>query len=115
MYVRFVTSLLGSADVARWRLNYTTHGAGKRLAEGERIVEASTCGDAHDAKLAFHGGLNAALFGRMDELLAEVFRIVPILMHGGDYVVASDHSVPDSISLEEFRGFVEHAKRVATY
>lgn len=69
----------------------------------------------HGAKLAFHGGLNAALFGRMDEFLGEVDRIVPILMQGGGYVVASDHSVPDSVSVEDFRRFVDHAKRVATY
>ena len=69
----------------------------------------------HGDRLAFHGGLNAALFGRMDELIAEVDRIVPVLMAGGGYVVASDHSVPDSVSLADFGRFVAHAKKVATY
>ncbi len=69
----------------------------------------------HGAKMAFHGGLNAVKFDDMDAMVAEIDRIVPVLMAEGGYVVASDHSIPDSVSLADFQRFVDHAKRVATY
>lgn len=34
---------------------------------------------------------------------------------GGGYVVASDHSIPDSVSLAEFQRFVDQAKKLASY
>lgn len=66
-------------------------------------------------KLAFHGGLNAALFGKMDQLLTEADRIVPLLKQGGGYVIASDHSIPDDVSLQSYQRFIEHTKKLGTY
>jgi hypothetical protein len=33
----------------------------------------------------------------------------------GGYIFSSDHSVPDSVSLEDFRGIVELAKKLGSY
>lgn len=66
-------------------------------------------------RLAFHGGLNAALFDKPEELYAEMRRVIPVMKKGGGYWASSDHSVPQSVSLEEFRRFVELAKELGSY
>lgn len=66
-------------------------------------------------RLVFHGGLNALLYRDPDELWREMRRIVPIMKQNGGYVISSDHSVPDSVSLEQFREFVRLAKELGTY
>ncbi|MBT7162736.1 MAG: hypothetical protein HN904_08155, partial [Victivallales bacterium] len=42
-------------------------------------------------------------------------RLVPVLKENGGYIFSSDHSVPSSVSLEDFRGIVELAKRLGSY
>jgi len=66
-------------------------------------------------RLGFHGGLNAVLFNDMDAMQQEMQRVIPIMKKNGGYVISSDHSVPDSVSLEDFKAFVELAKKLGTY
>jgi len=66
-------------------------------------------------RLALHGGLNAVLYTEHEALWAEMERLVPQLKVSGGYVLSSDHSVPDSVSLEEFRAFVALARRLGMY
>jgi uroporphyrinogen decarboxylase len=42
-------------------------------------------------------------------------RVVPLLKENGGYIFASDHSVPDSVSLENFRYIVNLAKELGSY
>ncbi len=65
--------------------------------------------------LVLHGGMNAVLYTDMDRMVEEVHRTVPVLKQGGGYIFSSDHSVPSSVSLEDFRRFVEVAKEVGSY
>ncbi|MCD6302570.1 MAG: hypothetical protein J7M15_03475 [Anaerolineae bacterium] len=65
--------------------------------------------------LAFHGGLNAVLYERPEEMWDEMRRVIPGMRKGGGYVIASDHSVPDSVSLAEFAEFVRLAKELGRY
>jgi len=65
--------------------------------------------------LAFHGGLNAVLYTDPDALWEEMRRIIPAMKVNGGYVLSSDHSVPDSVSLDEFREFVRLAKELGSY
>lgn len=66
-------------------------------------------------RLAFQGGLNAALFDRAEALWQQMEEIIPVMKAGGGYVISSDHSVPDSVSLEQFRHFVTLARRLGAY
>jgi uroporphyrinogen decarboxylase len=66
-------------------------------------------------RLAFHGGINAVYFNQRDKLRAEMERIVPVMKENGGYWLSSDHSVPDSTSLEDFRYFVEMGKKLGKY
>jgi uroporphyrinogen decarboxylase len=65
--------------------------------------------------LLFHGGVNAVLWDRPDEIKAEMEKVVPVLKESGGYVFSSDHSVPSSVSLEDFRQIIALAKRLGSY
>jgi len=65
--------------------------------------------------LVFHGGINAVLYDHPDQLEAEMRRVVPAMKENGGYIFSSDHSVPSSVSLEDFRRFVELAKELGRY
>lgn len=66
-------------------------------------------------RLALHGGLNAMLWDDIDKTEAEVRRLLPILKQGGGYIFQEDHSIPDSVSLTDFRRIVELAKELGKY
>jgi len=65
--------------------------------------------------LVLHGGINAVLWPEPDKIGAEIRRVLPEVKRGGGYIFSSDHSVPSSISLEDFRRIVELAKKVGSY
>ena len=66
-------------------------------------------------RLAFHGGVNAVLFERPEELWKEMRRVIPEMKKGGGYMCSSDHSVPEIVSLAEFTEFVRLAKELGAY
>ena len=53
--------------------------------------------------------------GKKDQIIEEINRVVPQLKQGGGYIFSSDHSIPDSVSLENFRAIVDAAKRAGSY
>jgi uroporphyrinogen decarboxylase len=65
--------------------------------------------------LVLHGGINAVLWDQPELIRAEMERLVPALKQDGGYVFSSDHSVPSSVSLEDFRGIVELAKELGSF
>ena len=65
--------------------------------------------------LVFHGGINAVFWNHPDQIKAEMERVVPVMKEGGGYIFSSDHSVPSSVSLEDFRQIVNLAKELGTY
>nr|MBQ4320243.1 hypothetical protein [Clostridia bacterium] len=66
-------------------------------------------------KLAFHGGINAQLWDDIDAVTAEIERIVPVMMEGGGYVFASDHSIPNSVSYDNMKRITELVRRIGKY
>ena len=66
-------------------------------------------------RLVLHGGINAVLWDDLEAIEAEMRRVVPALKENGGYIFSSDHSVPSSVSLEEFRHIVELAKELGKY
>ena len=66
-------------------------------------------------KLVLHGGINAALWDKPEQIKAEMERVVPALKENGGYIFSSDHSVPSTVSLEDFRRIIELAKELGRY
>ena len=66
-------------------------------------------------RLVLHGGINAVLWDDLEAITAEMRRVVPVLKHDGGYVFSSDHSVPSSVSLANFRAITDLAKELGAY
>lgn len=66
-------------------------------------------------KLVLHGGINAVLWNDKDAILEEIDRKVPVLKENGGFIFSSDHSIPNSVSLENMKAIVEEVKRVGRY
>jgi len=65
--------------------------------------------------LVLHGGMNAVLWQDAEAMAAEIRAKLPVLKQDGGYVWATDHSIPDVVSLEDFRRIVEIVKDVGRY
>ncbi len=65
--------------------------------------------------LTFHGGINAVLWDDVDAITAEMEKVIPAMKEDGGYVFSSDHSVPSSVRLENFRHIVNKAKELGSY
>ena len=66
-------------------------------------------------RLVLHGGINAMLWDDLDAIEAEMRRVVPVMKENGGYIFSSDHSVPSSVSLENFRRITQLAKELGSY
>lgn len=71
--------------------------------------------DTYGDKLAFHGGINAQLWDRPELVLAEMERIIPMMKEGGGYVFASDHSIPNNVSLDTMKQISDLAHKLGKY
>jgi uroporphyrinogen decarboxylase len=71
--------------------------------------------NTYGKKLVLHGGVNAVLWTDPEAIKAEMERVVPVLKEGGGYIFSSDHSVPSSVSLEDFRQITTLAKELGSY
>lgn len=65
--------------------------------------------------LLLHGGINAVLWDDKEQIEAEMRRVIPVVKEKGGYIFSSDHSVPSSVSLENFRYIVDLAKVLGAY
>ena len=65
--------------------------------------------------LVFNGGISALLWDKPDEIKAALEEILPVMKESGGYIFSSDHSVPSSVSLENFRRIIGWAKEFGAY
>ena len=65
--------------------------------------------------LAFKGGINAVLWDKPDAIRAEMEQVLPVMKEAGGYIFSSDHSIPDSVSLQDFTDIVALAKKLGSY
>ena len=66
-------------------------------------------------RLLLRGGINAVLWDDTEAILHEIREKVPILKENGGYIFASDHSIPNSVSLENMKRIMEEIGRVGKY
>ena len=66
-------------------------------------------------RLVLHGGINAVLWDNKEAILEEIRRDIPILKENGGYIFSSDHSIPNTVTLENFRDIVAEVKRCGAY
>jgi uroporphyrinogen decarboxylase len=66
-------------------------------------------------KLVFNGGANALLMDKPDKILPYIEDLLPVVKENGGYIFSSDHSIPNAVSLENYRLIVEAVKRTGAY
>jgi uroporphyrinogen decarboxylase len=69
----------------------------------------------HGDRLVLHGGINAVLWDKKDAIIAEIDQTVPVLKERGGYIFSSDHSIPNSVSLDNFRAIVAEVKKAGAF
>ena len=79
------------------------------------VVPIEQCSISSVDQLAFHGGLNATLYHPPERMWAEMERVIPAMKENGGYMIGTDHSVPDSVSLDQFRHLLSRAKELGRY
>jgi uroporphyrinogen decarboxylase len=65
--------------------------------------------------LVLNGGINAVLWDKPEAIEAEMKKVIPVVKENGGYIFSSDHSVPPSVSLENFRRITDMAKKLGSY
>lgn len=66
-------------------------------------------------KLVMHGGINAVLWTDIPAMRQAVQAALPVLKQCGGYIFATDHSIPDSVSLKDFTETIGLAKELGKY
>jgi uroporphyrinogen decarboxylase len=69
----------------------------------------------YGSRLTLHGGIDAVLWDKHDAVMAEIESKLPLLKENGGYIFASDHSIPNTVSLKNMTDIVELIKRVGKY
>lgn len=69
----------------------------------------------YGSDVVLHGGINAVLWDDVDAISAEMEKVIPVVKEQGGYIFSSDHSVPSSVSLENFKTIVDLAKKLGSY
>ncbi len=65
--------------------------------------------------IVLHGGINAVLWDNIDAIKEEMNRIIPVMKQSGGYIFSSDHSIPSSVSFENFREIIRLVKELGHY
>jgi uroporphyrinogen decarboxylase len=71
--------------------------------------------EKYGGQLVLHGGINAVLWDDPEAIEAEMIRVIPAIKQNGGFIFSSDHSVPSSVSLEDFKRIVGLAKELGGY
>jgi len=66
-------------------------------------------------RLVLRGGINAVNWSNIDAIMDEIHHKIPILKENGGFIFSSDHSIPNSVSLENMRRIMEEVKRIGKY
>ena len=66
-------------------------------------------------RLTLHGGVNALLWNDKEKIIAELDRLLPVLKANGGYIFSSDHSIPNSVSFDDFSLIIRKVMEAGKY
>ena len=69
----------------------------------------------YGGKLVLHGGADALKLDKPDEIIPYIEQTLPIVKQNGGYVFSSDHSIPNTVSLDTYRQIVKAVKEFGAY
>jgi uroporphyrinogen decarboxylase len=65
--------------------------------------------------LVLHGGADALILDKREKILSFIEEALPALKENGGYIFSSDHSIPNTVSLENYRAVVEAVRKFGAY
>ena len=65
--------------------------------------------------LVLRGGFNTLHWDNWETVESDIRTVLPGMMESGGYIFASDHSIPDTTSLETYRRIVQLVKEIGAY
>ncbi|MGF7142997.1 uroporphyrinogen decarboxylase [Anaerotaenia torta] len=71
--------------------------------------------ERYGRNLVLHGGVNAQMWDKLDEILPVIDELIPKVAQDGGYIFASDHSIPNSVSLYNFKTIVRRVVELTTH
>ena len=78
-------------------------------------MEPLTLKKKYGDRLVLHGGINAVLWDDREAIVSEIERVVPVLRENGGYIFSSDHSIPNSVSLDNMKAIIEAVRKAGKY
>ena len=66
-------------------------------------------------RLVLHGGVDATKMDRKEEVVALLETLLPELKENGGFIFSSDHSIPNSVSLDTYQSIVDAVKKYGAY
>ncbi len=69
----------------------------------------------YGSDLVLRGGFDIQNWSDPVKAEEDIRRVLPAMMQSGGYIFASDHSVADSVSLQDYRHIVSLAREIGTY
>jgi uroporphyrinogen decarboxylase len=66
-------------------------------------------------RLVLQGGIDVRTMSDPDAVEAEIRTKVPALKRDGGYIFHSDHSIPETVSFDDYRRVVALARKYGTY
>jgi uroporphyrinogen decarboxylase len=66
-------------------------------------------------QLVFHGGADALLLDKPGKILPYIEAVLPVVKEKGGYIFSSDHSIPNTVSLETYKTIVAAVKKYGAY
>jgi uroporphyrinogen decarboxylase len=66
-------------------------------------------------KLVLHGGADALFLDKPEKILPYIEEVIPMLKENGGYIFSSDHSIPNTVTLETYKAVVEAVKKFGAY
>ena len=78
------------------------------------IVAFGINSGAYMAEL-IRGGINAVNWSNPEAIIAEINEKVPVLKENGGFIFSSDHSIPNSVSLDNMKIIMNEIKKVGKY
>ncbi len=55
------------------------------------------------------------LWDDREKIEAEMRRVIPVMKESGGYIFASDHSIPNTVSFDNFRKIIELVRELGSY
>ena len=65
--------------------------------------------------LVLRGGFDVRHWTDLEKVEEDIRTILPAMMEAGGYIFSSDHSIPESVSLKNYRRIVELVREVGVY